>query len=283
MSDGPPATSGGKPTLGPLWAIAGPIRGYVRRFPFHRGKGVLIRRILLPILPPEPAFFHARLPGGGVVQLHPRETLGLSTLLYGGFETAEISCAIELAAPGMTAFDVGANIGIYSVAVGRVVGREGLVVAVEPDATNLSRLRDHLTLNSIANVLVVEAVAGDHDGVVELQLADDPAFHSVAGIEVGHVAVGTMSVPSVRLDRIWEDRGRPIVSIVKIDVEGLELSVLRGARAMITSSHPALLVEANDEARLALIRNELEPLGYRRIPRSGFQPWNHLFLWADPS
>jgi FkbM family methyltransferase len=281
MDEAPPARSAEPVTFGRLWTIAGPVRGYVRSFPIHRGKGLLIRRVLLPILPPDPAVFLARLPGGGLVRLHPRETLGFATLVYGGFETAEISSAIELATPGTTAFDVGANVGIYSVALGRAVGRDGLVVAVEPDTTNVSRLRDNLALNSISNAQVVEAVAGDRDGVVELQVADDPAYHSVVGIERGHVAVGTTVVRSVPLDRVWEDLGRPSVSIVKIDVEGAEPSVLRGARAMLTLAHPALLVEARDEARLALLRSELEPLGYRRVARPGFLPWNHLFLRAN--
>jgi len=269
--------------LGRRWAIAGPIRSYVRRFPINRGKGVLIRRILLPILPPKPAVFEAMLPGGGRVHLHPRETLGFATILNGGFETAEISCAIELATPGTTAFDVGANIGIYSVALGRAVGRDGQVIAVEPDRANVSRLWENLALNSIANVRVVEAAAGDNDQVVELRLADDGAYNSVVQIEVGHSVVGTTIVQSVRLDQVWEDLGHPAVSFVKIDVEGAEALVLRGARAMITSSYPAILIEANHEAQFALLESELEPLGYRRSRRDGFQSWNHLFLRSEPS
>jgi FkbM family methyltransferase len=283
MRDASPAPPAGSVTFGRLWAIAGLIRWYVRRFPIQRGKGLLIRRILLPILPPDPAVFVAHLPGGGLIHLRPRETLGFATLVYGGFETAEIACAIELATPGIAAFDIGANIGLYSVALGRVVGPDGLVIAVEPDRTNVSRLRDNLTLNSIANVRVVEAVAGERNEVVQLQLADDRAYNSVVGIEGGHVVVETTSVQSVLLDRVWDDLGRPAVSFMKIDVEGAEASVLRGARAMITSTHPSLLVEAIDEARLALLRSELEPMGYRRSVRPAFLPWNHLFLWADQS
>lgn len=268
-------------TLGPLWALALPIRSYVRHFPIQRGKGLLIRNILLPILPPTPAVFLAEVPGGGLVHLHPRETLGFVTLVYGGFETAEISSAIELASPGTTAFDVGANVGIYSVAIARAVGSHGLVVAIEPDTANVSRLRENLALNSIANVQVVEAVAGDREEVVELQIADDPAYNSVMGIEGNHVSVGTRAVRSVTLDRLWEDLGRPAVSFVKIDVEGAEASVLRGARAMLAAQHPALLVEATDEARLAALHAELDALGYRRTGRPGFQPWNRLFLMAE--
>lgn len=281
MGEPPPQRSASTVPLGLLWTIAAPIRSYVRRFPIHRGKGVLIRRILLPILPPDPAVFSARLPGGGLIHLHPRETLGFATLVYGGFETAEISCAIELAATGMTAFDIGANVGIFSVAIGRAVRPGGLVVAVEPDNVNLSRLRGNLALNSLTNVQVVEAVAGERDEIVELHIADDPAYNSVVGVEGGHAAVGTRAVHSVPLDRIWEDLGRPAVSFVKIDVEGAEPSVLRGARAMLTSAHPPLLVEANNDARLALLLSELEPLGYRRSVQAGFLPWNHLFVQAD--
>lgn len=269
--------------LGRLWAIAGPIRTYVRRFPIHRGKGVLIRRILLPILPPNPAVFEAQLPGGGRIHLHPRETLGFATILNGGFETAEISCALELATPGMTAFDVGANVGLYTVALAGAVGRDGQVIAVEPDGTNVVRLRENLALNAIANVRVVEAAASDHEQLVELRLADDPAYNSLVQIGAGHSVVATTMVQAIRVDQIWEGLGSPPVSFVKIDVEGAEALVLRGARAMITSSYPAILVEANHESHLALLRSELEPLGYRQSRRQGFQSWNHLFLRSDSS
>jgi FkbM family methyltransferase len=270
-------------TLGRRWTLAAPIRGYVHRFPLQRGKGWLIRHVLLPILPPDPAVFLARLPGGGRVHLHPRETLGFATLVYGGFETAEIACAIQLAVPGTTAFDVGANVGIYAVAVGRAVGPSGRVVAVEPDPGNVRRLRANLGLNSIDNVFLVEAVAGERGEVVELHIADDPAYNSVVAIEGEHVAIETREVRSVPLDRVWDDLGRPDVSFVKVDVEGAEASVLRGARAMITSRHPALLLEAAGDARLAALQEELEPVGYRRTARRGFQPWNHLFLWSARS
>jgi FkbM family methyltransferase len=156
------------------------------------------------------------------------------------------------------------------------------VLAVEPDPANVRRLRDNLTLNSIDNVRVVEAVAGERDGTVELHVADDPAYNSVIRVEGGHAAVGATTVQSVQLDRVWEDLGCPEVSFVKIDVEGAEVSVLRGSRAMLTASQPAVLVEANDEARLGLLRSELEPLGYQRTHRRGFQPWNHLFLGTRP-
>lgn len=214
-------------TLGRRWSIAAHVGSYGRRFPLQRGKGWLIRRVLLPILPPDPAVFVARLPGGGRVHLRPRETLGFATLLYGGFETAETACAIELAAPGTTAFDVGANIGIYAVALGRAIGPDGRVVAVEPDPANASRLWDDLALNAVDNVCLVEAVAGERYELVELHIADGPAYNPVMAIEGEHVAVATREGRAVPLDRVWDELGRPVVSFVRVDVQGVEAPFLR--------------------------------------------------------
>lgn len=271
----------GAEALGVWWRIVVLVRRYVRHCPVQRGKGVLVRRVLLPALPGGTATFTSRLPGGGLVNLRPRETIGLATLLYGSFESAEISCAIRLAEPGTMAFDVGANVGVYSVALGLAVGQDGLVIAIEPDGNAVHRLIDNLALNSITSVQVVEAAAGEGDSQVELHLADDSAYNSVVTVGGGHSEAGVLVVRSVRLDDIWEVHGRPIVSVVKIDVEGAELSVVRGARAMITTVRPAILVEANDRQHLAPLQSELELLGYRRATRPGFEPWNHLFLHGD--
>ena len=213
--------------------------------------------------------------------MHPRETIGFSTLVFGGFETAEIRCAIERSMQGTTTFDVGANVGIFSVALARAVGSDGQVVAIEPDPASVRRLRGNLALNSVANARVVEAAANDREGMVELHIADDPAYNSVFAIEGRHAQAGTVWVPSVRLDQIWSDLGCPSVSFVKVDVEGAEASVIRGAAVMILTARPALLMEAADRHRLALLCSELEAFGYGEAPQPGFQPWNHLFLHRD--
>ena len=278
LNDQPPAPTIDSVMRAPRWRAVAPIRAYVRYSPFQRGKGLLIRRLLLPALPAHPRGFVAPLPGGGLVQLLPRETIGFSTLVFGGFEAAEIKCAIEQAAKGTTTFDVGANVGIFSVALAGAVGSDGQVVAIEPDPACVRRLRANLTLNSVINVRVVEAAANDRDAMVELHLADDPAYNSVVAIEGPHSETETAWVPSVRLDQIWSDLGRPSVSFVKVDVEGAEAAVIRGAAVMIRTARPALLMEAADRQRLALVRSELEPLGYDEAPQPGFQPWNHLFV-----
>ena len=58
-----------------IWALLWPLRWYFTRFPIHRGKGLLLRRVILPLLPPKPASFAYRLGGGETVQLYYREEL----------------------------------------------------------------------------------------------------------------------------------------------------------------------------------------------------------------
>src|SRR5919197_6394884 len=111
-----------------LWPLTWPLREYWLRSERKLGKRLLLDRLLKPLLPAPPRGFEAELPGGGRVLLHYREDIGLVTLLGGGFERAELEHARELARPGTTAIDVGANVGVYSVVLARAVGPEGRVL-----------------------------------------------------------------------------------------------------------------------------------------------------------
>lgn len=254
------------------------LRAYLRHSPVQRGKGFLTRRALVPLLPPPPAGFLTTLPGGGQVELFFRETLGYVTLIHGGFERAELAAALSLARTGTTAFDVGSNVGMFAVVMAGAVGEGGSVVAVEPDPTNVRRLRANLARNSIANARIIEAAATNHDGSLLLHLADDPAYHSVGTVMHSRQSTKAVSVAAVRLDVIWHKAGEPVVSIIKIDVEGAELPVLEGTRQILAMHHPALLLEAGGDLEVQALDAFLTPYDYRRLSRDGFMPWNHLFL-----
>lgn len=262
------------------WHLGWPVRAYLRHSPIQRGKGFLTRRAVLPLLPPPPAGFVTALPGGGRIKLYFRETLGYATLIYGGFERAELDSAHSSALSGTTAFDVGSNVGLFAIVMAAAVGEGGSVVAVEPDPTNVRRLRENLALNSVNNVRIVEAAATNRDGSLLLHLAQDSAYNSVGTVLHARPSTEVVGVDGVRLDGIWQDAGQPVVSIMKIDVEGAEIPVLEGARQILAAHHPALLLEAGGDRELVALGAFLTPLGYRRQSRDGFMPWNHLFLWS---
>lgn len=258
-----------------LWRpLTLPLRLYIRRFPVQKGKGLISRHILAPLLPAEPHTFDLRLPGDSVVQLQYREAIGISALVFGSFELAEIMYLAHVLSPGDVAIDVGANVGLYSLPMSRAVADDGMVIAIEPLPSNAARLRYHLTLNARRNVRVHEEAAGGEEGTVTLHVGEDAAY---ASLERPDSPVRSMPVQCRPLDKIWMQYGRPMVKVIKVDVEGAELSVLEGAQELLASCRPILLVEANTSPRLARLRSWCELRGYRQIQPPGFKPWNHIF------
>jgi len=257
-------------------ALRGAVRFYVRHSPVRRGTGRLVRWVLDPLVPPEGPLT-VTLPGGAVAHLRYDEALGRIVGWLGAFEPAELAYTAHCLRPGDVAFDVGANVGLFTLVMARAVGPQGRVFSFEPHPAARARLQAHLEENHCANVEVVEAAASDRAGTQTLHDAADAAFASVVGVLPGHEGGGVLDVPTTTLDARWTAAGCPRVRLVKVDVEGAEESVLRGAAELLDVSRPALLVEANTREALRSLRAMLHPLGYRDRRPWGFDHHNRLF------
>jgi FkbM family methyltransferase len=229
-------------------------------------------------LPPDDRTFFALTPGGGRVRLRYREVIGFTVLLQGSFEDAEVKTLMQAARPGTVAVDVGANVGIFTIPLARAVGPDGAVWAFEPLPENLDRLGANLRENHLTNVRLLAAAASDADGTLSFNVADDSAYGSTGDVLHGREAVRSVTVSAVRLDVEWRRRGMPFVSVIKIDVEGAELAVLRGSHDVIGRCRPVLLVEAANADDLAEIENYLSPFKYERRRPDRFVGHNHLFV-----
>lgn len=144
--------------------------------------------------------------------------------------------------PGTLVIDVGANIGFFTTRFARWVSSGGRVLAVEPEATNLTRLRRTLVDRNIPSVVdVIAAAATERPGPVRLEISKDhPGDHRLAA--VGQPNVG------VTVDGLVGERGWIPVSLIKIDVQGAETAVVRGAREVLKRFTPALYIEVDDNA-----------------------------------
>jgi FkbM family methyltransferase len=205
--------------------------------------------------------------------------MGRVALAAGAIEVAELRAAIVHAYSGSTVFDVGANVGLFTIALSQAVGPSGRVMAMEPIASTAVALRANIERNRLSNVTVIEAAAVEQDGNVEMHLSDDPALHSLGTPIEGHLIVGTAIVPGRSLDSVWFDIGRPQVSLLKIDAEGAECRVVAGAIALIEMCQPIILVEANGPAQLTDFVGAL-PIAYRECSMQ-IEPWNHLLVPAS--
>lgn len=260
-----------------IWGLLYPLRCYLRYFPFHRGKGILLRNILTPLLPPPHVAFDLRVPGNARVSLRYRETLGWSSLLYGTFEQAELSFVSRYLRPGELAMDIGANVGIFSVVMGKAVGLAGRVFAFEPVPSNCARLEGNLEKNGLENVQVFPMALGASSGELMLRMAKDAAYHSLGEVERGFRDDAEMLVQVRNLDGVWEELGCPDIALLKMDVEGAEPAVLHGATAMLQHCMPVMLIEANTTERLRTLDEILGKLGYQYLHPKGFVAHNYLF------
>ena len=133
---------------------------------------------------------------------------------------------------GLVAIDVGANRGQISIAMSRNFER---VYALEPDSINFAELQDSLDLNGCNNVEALQIAATDISGFKLLNVSTDYGHHS---LEPKHISQfrETKTVESICLDDFSERFGLPRSDLVKIDVEGHELSVLKGASRLLASA-----------------------------------------------
>jgi FkbM family methyltransferase len=170
------------------------------------------------------------------------------SLIYGGFETAETAFVSRFLRPGMTVLDVGAHHGLYTLLASKRVGRGGRVIAFEPSWRERRRLARHLRINRCGNVQVQKCALGDCAGEADLYLVEGEQdwCNSLRAPDVGE-RTSKVRVEVRRLDDVLEGMNWPRVDFIKVDVEGAELSFLRGAREMLRRDvRPAILVEVQD-------------------------------------
>lgn len=161
-------------------------------------------------------------------------------------ERAERAFYHQAVRPGMTVFDVGAHVGeLTRLFAGLAAG--GTVHAFEADPGVAAELRQNT--HGIANVVVNAVAVSDHEGRVQLHSYDGPfrAFNSLAdrpfadyGIDPGPARRST--VPATTIDAYCAAHAIDRIDLLKIDVEGAELQVLRGARAMLADARIACVI-----------------------------------------
>jgi FkbM family methyltransferase len=147
-------------------------------------------------------------------------------------------------AEGTLAIDAGAHIGLFTVTMARAVGPRGRVLSFEPTETNAGVLRRTVALNGLAAVVDCrrEALAAG-PGFAEFYVDEHDASNANS-LVARDTAVGAIRVPTVSVDDAVAGHGAP-VSCMKIDVEGAELDVLRGAERTLAADAPALALDVH--------------------------------------
>ena len=199
-------------------------------------------------------------PAKGIwLELNPRTGQDYA---LGRIEAPVQQALAEYLKPGMIFYDLGANIGLFSLLTSRFVGSSGQVFGFEPDPVTALRFRRNVEKNQASNVTVVEAGAGSVTGKFAFLCADGASPDRGVGRFVsGDEKYSGDSLQCYALDDFLLQYPAP--HAIKCDVEGAEVAVIRGAEKLLTSFRPWLLIEVHSTVNEEEVRKLCSGLGYK--------------------
>lgn len=199
---------------------------------------------------------------------------------------------------GEVAVDVGANVGLFTIVLARLVGPDGMVLAFEPFEASFQRLRKNVKgpIRKFKNVNLYNLALGSKDLKVNLNLPRD----SRGKVKDSYIYIDNQTNGDIdlrRLDTIL--KGSEVkISFIKIDVEGSELGVLEGSIATLNKYHPTVLCELSEKwsarynSHPREVKKFMDKLGYETFSLSGnklvkfqkeidFRGGDVFFVWKE--
>lgn len=214
---------------------------------------------------------------------NPHDLLSVEYTLSTEASTLEI--ILRSLRAGDVFLDIGAGVGVYTVLSARAVGEAGCVVAFEPEIRRFERLQENLTLNGLGNVRPFRVALGEAEGEGRLYVKGPPAPSLVA--PQGHLAASAECevVKVVNGDEYWKAQGLPPPRVVKIDVEGFELSGLKGLRGVLSGPATTFLVcEIHPWTGVTVqeVKELAAAMRFRTVTTTRRQDEVHMFARKEP-
>jgi len=179
----------------------------------------------------------------------------------GTYEKEQAAMFTKTIRRGDIVYDIGAHFGFYSLIASRAVGNQGRVYAFEPDPYNCNVLRQHVLLNKITNVTLIPAAISHRCGKSK--------FTYGSGTGIGHLSEqgeeGDIEVDTFSIDQLIREKVILPPNVIKIDVEGAEMSVLKGASHTINLHCPIIFVSIHEASRSEEIDAMREFVNYRKL------------------
>jgi len=193
----------------------------------------------------------------------------------GSYEMVKQRIVASLLRPGDVVYDLGANVGFYTLLASVGVGPTGKVHAFDPFPENVRFLHRHVQLNRLGNVFVHQCAVSDASGL--------DRFAGEAGRCGGRLSPrGDLSVRTVTLDDFVFKEKRPMPCLMKVDIEGGEVRALRGARQTLAQGRTLLFVATHGAAAHTECCELLTSLNYSITSVEGASPESSNELLARP-
>ncbi len=210
--------------------------------------------------------------------LDARDLVPRNIIANGVYEPVTTTTIEDRLPVGGTFLDIGAHIGFHSLKAAKKVGLEGHVISVEPNPDTLRELKQNVAASEARQIAIHPVACSEREGTLEL-FAGSLANTGMSSLskktaEADGVSGRRFEVRSRPLDDIVKEAGLARVDVIKIDVEGAEMFVLKGARQTLERFHPFLVMEVKEEQLTAMGTSSAAVLALLR--ELGYTPGRHF-------
>jgi len=242
-------------------ALISGVKKLVRSIVEKRTRGIILKRRLPPTFGYSPIFVT---PEAGLKYLFRPISEADPQLL---------ALANEFVYPGSVVWDVGANIGLFSVAAAHKAGSKGKVIAIEPDIwlDTLLQRSAHAQPENTAPINIISAAVADKLGIRNFLIAARArATNSLEGFGSTQTGGTRQRQPVITVTLDWLGEYYSLPNILKIDVEGAELEVLLGGLNILKKAMPIIIVEVTHQESIEQIGKLLHELRYELFDADAF-------------
>jgi FkbM family methyltransferase len=242
---------------------------YLKRFPWRDGKAFFYRHLHDKLAPPS-GRAATRLIRGFTLELDLADPVQRRLYFFGDYdERREADLVSRVLDKGEIFWDVGANLGYFTLLAATALHHTGQVAAFEPGDSAFAALTRNISLNPFTNILVYQVAASDREGEAVLYSVKGQPDGRANLFRPGAEQTESTTVRTVTLDGWRQEQGLALPAFIKLDVEGAELQALTGGHKTLAAGEPLLLVEMKEAIFTALgtaklaIEDFLRTLGYR--------------------
>lgn len=181
------------------------------------------------------------------VKLTLKDWVQRSLFIYGYYEYAETGFWKNLVKGKKVVFDVGSNIGYYSLLASKNMHRDALIYAFEPVSHTFSRAKFNIELNGIKNILLHRIALSDKDGFLDINVGNEENWGMSSINTHNYLSNKSEKVESLKIDTFVKQNKIEQIDAVKVDIEGSEFFLLKGMTHVLDHFRPVILMEVLDE------------------------------------
>lgn len=208
---------------------------------------------------------------GAKICVYTRDLDNFLMMKHRGWDDHVLKTCLMFLRKGSNFYDVGANAGYISISSSCTMSNSINIVAFEPQIDLARNIVASAKINKMENINVLQCVLSDTAGRIDLYLGKHTIHASLESTKTGRKKTrGSVEVTAYTLDGLVKDNGLPPPDVIKLDVEGAELAVIKGARRTLSTNHPPIILECDDNAKkfgydTRDLLSELSELGYERF------------------